>query len=121
MVEVAGYGSTGPSKNKPTFGDMVTWDSGMPQFTGYEPGDPRWFGMVSVDLIGGLHAVTGVLAALEHRSKTAEGQYIDVSMQETRLCFTPEGIMNGRTRPIIGNRDDVMVPHGYFRCQGDDK
>jgi len=125
MVEVTGYGVTGPDKSKPAFGDVVAAESGMPQFTGYGVGDPRWFGTVLIDLIAGIHAVTAVLAALEHRSRTGEGQYIDVSMLEAGLCFAPEGIMeftmNRRTRPIIGNRDDVMVPHGYLRCRGDDK
>jgi benzylsuccinate CoA-transferase BbsF subunit len=66
-----------------------------------------------------------VLAALYHRSKTGEGQYLDLSMVESELAFAPEAAieyaMNGKVRGRVGNRDDVMAPHGCYRCKGVDK
>jgi benzylsuccinate CoA-transferase BbsF subunit len=66
-----------------------------------------------------------VLAALRHRNRTGEGQWIDASMGETVIGQMPEWymdyFMNGRDRRARGNRDDVMAPHNTYRCAGEDK
>ena len=66
-----------------------------------------------------------VLAALRHRNRTGEGQWIDASMGETVIGQMPEWymdyFMNGRDRRQRGNRDDVMAPHNTYPCAGEDK
>ena len=66
-----------------------------------------------------------LLAALRHRDRTGEGQWIDASMGETVIGETPEWymdyFMNGRDRRQWANRDDVMAPHNTYPCAGDDK
>ena len=66
-----------------------------------------------------------ILAALYHRKKTGEGQYIDCLSSE---CITAlvgnemmEYTMNGRSLGRTGNTDPVMAPHNVYRCKGDDK
>lgn len=65
-----------------------------------------------------------LLAALRHRNRTGEGQWIDASMGETVIGQMPEWymdyFMNGRDRRARGNRDDVMAPHNTYQCAGDD-
>ena len=82
---------------------------------GFSYGDPN----------GGLHGAFAVLAALMHRARTGEGQYIDLSQLETSVAIIGEGVMahtmNGESLPRIGNRDPLMAPHGLFRCQGEDR
>jgi benzylsuccinate CoA-transferase BbsF subunit len=66
-----------------------------------------------------------VVGAIFHRGKTGQGQHIDVAQSEAITTFLPEVIMeysmNGRIRPRMGNRDDIMAPHSCFPCKGRDK
>ena len=61
-----------------------------------------------------------MLAALRHRNRTGEGQWIDASMGETVIGQMHEWymdyFMNGRDRRQRGNRDDVMAPHNTYRA-----
>ncbi len=62
-----------------------------------------------------------LLAALRHRNRTGEGQWIDASMGETVIGQMPEWymdyFMNGRDRRARGNRDDVMAPHNTYHMR----
>jgi crotonobetainyl-CoA:carnitine CoA-transferase CaiB-like acyl-CoA transferase len=77
------------------------------------------------DPTGGLHGAVAVLAALLHRARTGEGQYIDLSQWETSMAVLPDAItswtMNGVAPPRDGNRHPAMAPHGVFRAAGDDR
>jgi crotonobetainyl-CoA:carnitine CoA-transferase CaiB-like acyl-CoA transferase len=77
------------------------------------------------DPTAGLHGAVAVLAALLHRQRTGEGQFIDLSQMESMIALLPEGVMDfamNRTQPPRrGNRDPHMAPHGVFRCRGDQR
>ena len=66
-----------------------------------------------------------LLAALHHRDRTGQGQYLDLSMAEMVTTMMPEAmmdfLMNGRDQAPIGNRDESMAPHGVFPAAGDDQ
>jgi crotonobetainyl-CoA:carnitine CoA-transferase CaiB-like acyl-CoA transferase len=74
---------------------------------------------------GGIHGAVAILAALWHRQRTGEGQYIDQSQWESAIAVLPEGVMaqvmNGEQPQRRGNRDGVMAPHGTFRSAGEDE
>jgi benzylsuccinate CoA-transferase BbsF subunit len=66
-----------------------------------------------------------LLAALEHRRRTGEGQYIDFSQSEAGTAFLTPAILdytvNGRIMGRNGNADDTMSPHGVYPAKGDDR
>jgi crotonobetainyl-CoA:carnitine CoA-transferase CaiB-like acyl-CoA transferase len=77
------------------------------------------------DPTAGLHGALAVLAALLHRRRTGEGQFIDVSLWEAAATLLPDALleydMNAIEPPRIGNRHPSFVPHGVFRSAGDDR
>lgn len=77
---ITGFGQDGPARDLPAYDMVVQAISGAMSLTGEEGGRPLRTGVPVGDLAAGLHAVIGVLAALERRHRTGEGDYIDISM-----------------------------------------
>ena len=78
-----------------------------------------------MDLRIGTASAFALLAALIHRQKTGEGQYIDLSSSECVSALVGaelmEYTMNQRSPFRCGNQDSIMAPHNCYRCKGDDK
>ncbi|HUE30859.1 MAG TPA: CoA transferase [Verrucomicrobiae bacterium] len=125
MIALSGYGATGPDADKVSYGPAQVPLSGMSSVTGYRGFPPMHVGISYGDPTGGLHGAVAVLAALLHRARTGEGQYIDLSQWETSMAVLPEAItawtMNGVAPERDGNRDADMAPHGVFRAAGEDR
>jgi len=124
MLSASGFGSTGPYREFAGFAPMFAAFGGLAHLTGYEDGEPNTMSGV-MDLRVGTTSAFAILAALVHRQKTGEGQYIDLSSSE---CISSligaelmEYTMNKRSPSRSGNRDTVMAPHNCYRCKGDDK
>ena len=88
-VSMSGYGQTGPWRNRPAFAPTVQAESGLTdileQHFGESLTELRNDPCSHADLYTGLHGVIAVLAALQHRTRTGEGQHIDVAMAATML------------------------------------
>ena len=125
MISMAGYGATGPESAYVSYGPAQVPMSGLSSVTGFPGFPPMHVGFSYGDPNGGLHGAFAVLAALMHRARTGEGQYIDLSQWETSVALLGEALMaqemNGEAPARIGNRDEYMAPHGLFRCQGEDR
>src|SRR5436305_12171240 len=125
MIARSGYGATGPDSDKVSYGPAQVPLSGMSSVTGYRGWPPMHVGISYGDPTGGLHGAVAILAALLHRARTGEGQYIDLSQWESSMTVLPAAIvswtMNGVAPPGDGNRDPHMAPHGIFRAAGDDR
>src|SRR5437867_4569894 len=125
MISLSGYGATGPDRDKVSYGPAQVPLSGLSSVTGYRGWLPMHVGISYGDPTGGLHGAVAILAALLHRARTGEGQYIDLSQWESSMTVLPEAIvswtMNGVAPPRDGNRDPHMAPHGIFRAAGDDR
>ncbi|MDT5330966.1 MAG: hypothetical protein QOF31_2263 [Mycobacterium sp.] len=107
LVRMPGFGLQGPWR------DYVGWalnfeqTSGMSAVTGYADGPPCNL-QGPADPIVGVHAGIALLAALEHRRRTGEGQLVEIAQIEVAACVTAEPVieysMNGMVRPREGNR-----------------
>ena len=124
-VSLAAFGRTGPMKDLAGFHSVINLFSGLAAVTGHPGTHPRILGGIFPDPLSGCYCILAILEALYHRSKTGEGQYIDISMTEALSTLIPEAIMeytlNGRDAERVGNRDKFKVPHNVYRCKGEQK
>lgn len=124
MLSVSGFGSSGPYREYAGFAPIFAAFGGLADLTGYEDGEPNTMSGV-MDLRVGTASAFAILAALIHRQKTGEGQYIDLSASECVSSLVGaelmEYSMNGRSPVRRGNQDSIMAPHNCYRCKGEDK
>jgi crotonobetainyl-CoA:carnitine CoA-transferase CaiB-like acyl-CoA transferase len=125
MLSGTPLGQTGPLSGAIGYGPNSLGFSGISHLTGYPEGEPCGIGGTWPDFVVGVVMVMGLLAALHHRDRTGEGQYIDMSIAEMVTGMLPEAMMdfflNGIEHGPIGNRDRDIAPHGAFPAAGDDQ
>ena len=124
-MSLAAFGRSGSFKNLTGFHSVINLFSGLAAVTGYPGSHPRIMGGLIPDAFAGCYCVLAILEALYHRSRTGEGQFIEVSMTEALTGMIPEAVMEysltGREQQRVGNRDGRRAPHGVFRCLGEEK
>ncbi len=86
FCSIAGYGQSGPYRDRTAFDLTIQATSGIMAVTGYPDGPPLRCGPWIGDLIPSLYGLSAVLAALASREKTGRGERIDISMQD--CCFS---------------------------------
>ena len=125
MVSSTGYGFYGPWANFGATGPATEGAAGLAYQTGYLGGEPVMAEIPYTDYTSGEHTVFAVMAALMHRLRTGEGQFVDISQTQATSSTIPEILMdlsaNGHTGPRMGNQDNVMSPQGCYPCRGDDR
>lgn len=92
-----GYGQEGPDAAKPAFDDVIQAGSGLASLIGYVSDQPGYVPSLIADKTTGLALVNAVLAALLHRERQGEGQYVEVPMLETMAAFTMAEHLGGLT------------------------
>jgi crotonobetainyl-CoA:carnitine CoA-transferase CaiB-like acyl-CoA transferase len=125
MVRSCNQGQTGPHARHPGLGFMLVGLTGFLHFTGWPDGDPVPLPVAYTDLITPRFGVVALLAALDHRRRTGQGQCIDLSQLETGLHFLAppllDYVVNEREGGRNGNADPDAAPHAAYRCKGDDR
>ncbi|MEX2205232.1 MAG: CoA transferase [Myxococcota bacterium] len=125
MISSCLMGQTGSLKNFAGFGNLAASVTGFQLFAGWPDRAPSGPAGAYTDYIAARYNAIAILAALEHRRRTGEGQYIDQSQAEAAFHFlAPELLdfsLNGRTRTRVGNEDLEMFPHGVFPALGKDR
>jgi crotonobetainyl-CoA:carnitine CoA-transferase CaiB-like acyl-CoA transferase len=119
-LSVTGFGQTGPYAPKPGSDSVFQAMSGLMSVTGEPDAEPVKAGTFAIDYVTGVYGALAVLAALRHRDRTGEGQYIDLSLLDCgvatmapRACdYLIGGLVPGR----IGNRTPGTAPAQLFRC-----
>ena len=107
-------------------GDVAGYDflaqamGGLMSITGDADGEPRKIGVALVDVMTGLHAAIGVLAALRHRDRTGEGQLVEVDLLSTTLFALANQASNWLTAGVVaermGNRHPSIAPYETLRA-----
>lgn len=124
MISLSGYGATGPLSPYIAYGPAQVPMAGLSSLTGFRGGEPVSVGLSYGDPNGGSHGAVAVLAALWHRIRSGEGQYIDESQWEAAIPLLGDALlaqqMNGEQPPRDGNRDPWMAPHGVYPARGED-
>ncbi len=117
-------GQTGPLSMLAGFGTMAAAISGFFYPVGWTDRAPAGPFGAYTDYTSPRWLVAAVMAALEHKRATGQGQYIDLSQAESALHLLAPGLLdrsvNGRIWERDGNRDLVFAPQGVYRCVGDD-
>lgn len=116
---ITGFGS-GAGAELPGYDLLVQAVGGLMSITGPAPGQPTKVGVAMVDVLTGMHATVGILAALRHRELTGEGQYVEVSLMSSLLS----GLVNqagavvgaGEVPGILGNAHPSIVPYTSFHA-----
>jgi benzylsuccinate CoA-transferase BbsF subunit len=126
MLRQSGYGSSGPYAQLPAFGMVLAPIAGLPNFIGWPGKEPLPIGVSAyTDCISPRFATAALIAALDYRNKTGKGQLLELSQFETAQYFILPAILdyvaNQREPARIGNSSPYAVPHGVYRCQGDDR
>ncbi len=119
MLSSSAVGATGPERTYAGYAPTFACLSGVASISGH-PDEPPLALSGSVDLRVGTTSAFAVLVALIHRQRTGEGQNIDLSSTEVITSMIGEATVGyelcGRTPERIGNRDELMAPHGCYRC-----
>ncbi|HKI97659.1 MAG TPA: CoA transferase [bacterium] len=120
-ASVTGYGREGPYVELPGSDSVIQAMGGIMSMNGENGGDPLRFGMFLVDVITGMTAYQGLLAALLAKGRTGKGQRVDVSLLDAILAFQAaplsEYLMYGLLPERNGNVNSFVAPSGVFRTQ----
>ncbi|WP_372022312.1 CaiB/BaiF CoA-transferase family protein (plasmid) [Tistrella mobilis] len=119
---ITGFGQTGPYAPRAGYDFMIQAMGGLMSVTG-EPdevpgGGPVKVGVALVDVMTGLYATIGVLAALAHRERTGAGQHIDLALLDVSVATLANQAMNylvsGKAPGRMGNAHPNIVPYQAF-------
>ncbi len=119
---ITGYGQTGPYADRPGYDFVFQAEGGLMSITGERDdlpgGGPQKVGVAIADLTTGLYASIAILAALNHRNATGEGQYIDLALLD---CVTALASNQGAFHLVNdldprrwGNAHPALVPYQVF-------
>jgi len=124
MLSTCLMGQTGPLANFAGYGNLAAAIAGFHELAGWPDRDPAGPFGAYTDYIAPKFNASAILAALDHRRRTGQGQHIDLSQAEAALHFLAPALLdtlvNDRVPTRDGNRDDLIAPHGCYRVAGND-
>ncbi len=125
MASTCLMGQTGPAAPLAGYGYHAAAISGFYEVTGWDDRPPGGPFNAYTDTIAPRFLATALIAALDHRRRTGEGQYLDQSQLESSLHFlAPELLamqVNGRSARRAGNEAPSAAPHDAYPCAGEDQ
>ena len=113
-ASISGFGS-GAGAGLPGYDLLVQAMGGLMSITGPGPGQPTKVGVALVDVVTGLHAVVGILAALQERTASGRGQRVEVTLLGSLLSALvnqAQGVLGGGPAPQpMGNAHPSIAPY----------
>ncbi|WP_110590438.1 CaiB/BaiF CoA transferase family protein [Microbacterium suaedae] len=121
QLSITGFGHDGPEGGRAGYDQIVQGEAGLMSLTGSGPDDPQRVGTPIADLLGGIHGVVGVLAALYEREKTGAGRVVRSSLLSSIVGVHAfqgtRATVAGETPQAQGNHHPSIAPYGLFRCR----
>ncbi len=115
---ITGFGQDGPYAERAGYDLMIQAMTGMMSITGQAEGEPMRVGVAIVDVFTGVYATSAILAALEVRHRTGEGQYIDMALLDVGMAILANqaaGFLNtGKVPMRQGNSHPSLAPYQDF-------
>jgi crotonobetainyl-CoA:carnitine CoA-transferase CaiB-like acyl-CoA transferase len=115
---ITGFGQTGPYAPRPGYDALIQAMGGVMSLTGEPNGSPQKVGVPVADLFAGLYGCIGILAAVNHRNSTGQGQQIDIGMLDTHVAWLANQGMNylatGENPVRLGNQHPNIAPYQEF-------
>jgi crotonobetainyl-CoA:carnitine CoA-transferase CaiB-like acyl-CoA transferase len=122
LVRISAFGQTGPERARPGFGRIAAAVSGASYVTGHPDRPPVPPGTPTIpDYLAGVMGAFGALAAIHHRTRSGEGQVVDVALYEPLLRMLDEVLpafaAEGHVRERIGSGTEYVVPHNHYQAR----
>lgn len=118
---ITGFGQDGPYAHRAGYDFMIQGLGGLMSLTGEPEGMPMKVGVAFADIFTGMYSTVAVLAALAHRDRTGEGQYIDMALLDVQVAVLANQAMNylasGKAPGRLGNAHPNIVPYQAFATQ----
>jgi CoA:oxalate CoA-transferase len=121
-TSISGFGHTGPRQHDVVFDPVAQAMGGLMDVTGYPDGTPTKVGVPLADLMTGIFTALAIVAALQYRNKTGQGQVLDMSLQDcvflpTAIWCGPTYFLDGRVPQRYGNGDEWLTPANLYPAQ----
>jgi crotonobetainyl-CoA:carnitine CoA-transferase CaiB-like acyl-CoA transferase len=124
MISSCLLGQSGPWRDLTGFGNLAAAVTGFQQLACWPGSPPAGPYAAYTDFIGVRYNALAILAALEYRNRTGQGQYIDMAQGEAALHFLAPAFLDYAAHRRVpgpsGNSDRELHPHGTFACAGED-
>ena len=118
---VTGFGQNGPYAERAGYDYAIQGMGGLMSVTGERDdlgGGPQKVGVAVADLMTGMYATVGILAALRHAEKTGEGQQVDMALLDTQVAMlanlSANYLVSGKVPQRVGNAHQNIVPYQVF-------
>ena len=120
VAEITGFGQTGPLFLLPGYDFIIQALGGLMSITGSEKSGPVKVGVAIVDVLAGLYAALGILAALHERERSGEGQIVDTALLDVCVAslanVASNYLVGGQVAKRLGNAHPNIVPYQSFRA-----
>ncbi|TDB02940.1 CaiB/BaiF CoA transferase family protein [Halomonas marinisediminis] len=117
---ITGFGQDGPYAHRAGYDFMIQAMGGLMSLTGEADGLPMKTGVAITDVMTGLYATVGVLAALQERGRTGVGRHVDVALLDVQVATLANQALNvlvsGKNPERHGNAHPNIVPYQVFAC-----